>query len=71
MLVAKVNGKIVTLKHQLLNGDEVEIMTHNNQKPNSDWLNYVSSNKAKSKIKRALNSQSKMCGMILKGSLNW
>ncbi|HOH98938.1 MAG TPA: RelA/SpoT family protein [Bacteroidales bacterium] len=51
---AKVNGKNVTLKHKLENGDNVAILTSKNQQPKSDWLGYVVSTKAKSRIKRAL-----------------
>ncbi len=51
---AKVNHKIVPLSYQLQNGDQVEILTSNIQKPKSDWLNFVTSAKAKSKIKQAI-----------------
>ena len=51
---AKVNNKIVPLKHVLQNGDKVEIITSKIQKPKMDWLNYVVTNKARNKIKRAL-----------------
>ncbi|MBD3289823.1 TGS domain-containing protein, partial [candidate division KSB1 bacterium] len=49
---AKVNGKLVPLNHRLKNGDMVEIITSNNQHPNQDWLKYVKTSKAKSKIRR-------------------
>lgn len=51
---AKVNKKIVTLDTQLKSGDMVEIITSANQKPSQDWLRYVVSARAKSKIKRWL-----------------
>lgn len=52
---AKINGKNVTIRHELNNGDKVEILTSKNQKPSNDWLNFVVTSKAKSKIKIALN----------------
>ncbi len=51
---AKVNNKLVQIKHVLHNGDKVEIITSKNQKPKLDWLNFVITNKAKAKIKRSL-----------------
>lgn len=51
---AKVNNKNVTIKHILKNGDLVEIQTSKNQSPKSDWLGFVTTTKAKTRIKRAL-----------------
>ena len=51
---AKVNGKIVPLRYVLKSGDRVEVMTSKNQNPNSDWLGWVASTRAKNKIKRFL-----------------
>lgn len=48
---AKVNGKIVPLKHQLESGDTVEILTSPNQTPHKDWLKFVRTSRAKTKIK--------------------
>ncbi len=48
---AKVNGKIVPLKYQIQNGDVVEIMSTPGHKPSRDWLNFVATSKARSKIK--------------------
>ena len=48
---AKVNGKIVPLKYQIQNGDVVEIMTTPGHRPSRDWLNFVATSKARSKIK--------------------
>jgi GTP pyrophosphokinase len=53
----KVNGKNVTIKHILNNGDHVDIIRSKNQKPKQDWLNFVVTNKAKSKIKQVLNEE--------------
>ncbi len=51
---AKVNNLFVPLKYVLKTGDQVEVTTAKNQKPNIDWLNWVSSSKAVTKIKRIL-----------------
>ena len=54
---AKVNGKIVPIKQQLRNGDQVEIITSKNQKPSIDWLKWVVSARTKTKIRKALDEQ--------------
>lgn len=51
---AKVNGRIVPLNTELQSGDSVEILTSKNQKPHKDWITFVKTSKAKSKIKRWL-----------------
>lgn len=51
---AKVNGKIVPLKHQLNSGDTVEILTAPTQVPHKDWLKFVRTSRAKTKIKHWL-----------------
>lgn len=51
---AKIGNKNVTLKHQLQSGDQVEILTSNNQSPKQDWLNFVTTSRAKSKIRQSL-----------------
>lgn len=48
---AKVNNKLVPLSHKLTNGDTIEIITSQKQKPNEDWLKFVITAKAKSKIR--------------------
>lgn len=53
----KVNGKMVPIKHKLQTGDTVEIFTSKNQFPKSDWLNYVVTRKASSRIKRLLKDR--------------
>ncbi|MSQ78659.1 MAG: bifunctional (p)ppGpp synthetase/guanosine-3',5'-bis(diphosphate) 3'-pyrophosphohydrolase [Flavobacteriaceae bacterium] len=48
---AKVNNKLVPLSHVLVNGDQIEILTSTRQKPNEDWIEFVVTGKAKSKIR--------------------
>ena len=54
---AKVNHKLVPLAHKLQNGDQVEIITSSKQTPKEDWLSFVVTAKAKSKIKSALKEE--------------
>ncbi|MDR4988745.1 MAG: bifunctional (p)ppGpp synthetase/guanosine-3',5'-bis(diphosphate) 3'-pyrophosphohydrolase [Bacteroidales bacterium] len=58
-LGAKVNHKLVPLSHTLKSGDQVEIITSKKQHPKPDWLNYVTTARAKGKIKSALKEQRK------------
>lgn len=51
---AKVNGRNVQLRHTLNSGDQVEIMTSATQTPKRDWLNFVTTSKARTKIRQAL-----------------
>jgi GTP diphosphokinase / guanosine-3',5'-bis(diphosphate) 3'-diphosphatase len=54
---AKVNHKLVPLSYELRSGDQVEILTSGKQSPKQEWLNYVVTAKAKSKIKDALKEE--------------
>lgn len=54
---AKVNGRIVPIKKKLKSGDIVEVLTSPGQKPNKEWLNFVTSSRAKNKIRSYLRSQ--------------
>jgi len=56
-LGAKINGKLVPISYVLQNGDQVDILSSQNQKPKADWLEFVVTSKAKSKIKNILNSE--------------
>ncbi|HWP42289.1 MAG TPA: bifunctional (p)ppGpp synthetase/guanosine-3',5'-bis(diphosphate) 3'-pyrophosphohydrolase, partial [Blastocatellia bacterium] len=51
---AKVNGRIVPLRYQLRNGDVVEIMTSPSAHPSRDWMNFVKTSRARSKIRHYL-----------------
>ncbi len=51
---AKINNKVVTFRHILNNGDQVEIMTANNQTPKQEWVNIVKTSRAKQKIRMAI-----------------
>jgi guanosine-3',5'-bis(diphosphate) 3'-pyrophosphohydrolase len=53
----KVNGKNVTLRYVLGNGDQVEVLTSAQQRPKKEWLNIVQTSKAKTKIKQFLREQ--------------
>lgn len=59
-LGAKVNGKLVPFSHSLKSGDQVEIITSNKQSPKEDWLSFVKTSRAKSKIKNALKEEKKI-----------
>ncbi len=55
----KVNNKLVTLKYHLKNGDQISVETSNNQRPKMDWLDFVVTSKAKTRIKASLNEEHK------------
>jgi GTP pyrophosphokinase len=55
----RVNGKLVPLNHELKSGDQIEIITSVNQKPTSHWLDYVTTSRAKNKIRNVLNENTK------------
>ena len=73
---ARVNGRMVPIRHVLTNGDKVEIITSKKQSPNADWLNAVVTEKAKNKIRRYLLEQELKESELGKGMLqrrlkNW
>jgi len=55
----KVNGKLVPLSHELSSGDQIEVFTTSNNKPNARWLDFVITARARTKIKSALKEQEK------------
>jgi GTP pyrophosphokinase len=79
---AKVNGQIVPLRHTLANGDVVEILTAKGHGPSRDWLSFIATSKARSRIRHWLNVQetrqavelgrrmveqeARQCGIVLK-----
>jgi guanosine-3',5'-bis(diphosphate) 3'-pyrophosphohydrolase len=54
---ARVNGVLAPLRHELRNGDTVEIITSANQQPNKDWLDFVASGRARSRIRAHLRTE--------------
>ena len=58
----RVNGKLVPLNYELKSGDQIEVITSPNQKPTSHWLDYVTTARAKTKIKNVLNEDTKKIG---------
>ena len=57
---AKVNGKLVPLSNELKSGDQVDILTSENAKPNANWLDYATTARARSKIKNSLKEETKL-----------
>lgn len=55
----RVNGKLVPLNYELKSGDQIEIITSQHQKPTINWLDYVTTSRAKNKIKNVLNENTK------------
>lgn len=58
----RVNGKLVPLNFELKSGDQVEVITSQHQKPTINWLDYVTTSRAKTKIKNVLNENTKKIG---------
>ncbi|MDR3188539.1 MAG: RelA/SpoT family protein [Prevotellaceae bacterium] len=56
---AKVNHKLVPLSYELNNGDQVELLTAENQKPNAEWLNFATTSRARNQIKAAIKAEVK------------
>jgi GTP diphosphokinase / guanosine-3',5'-bis(diphosphate) 3'-diphosphatase len=54
---AKVNGQMVSLRHEIMSGDVVEILTQKGHKPSRDWLSFAKSSHARSKIRHWINVQ--------------
>jgi len=65
---AKINHKLVSLNHNLKNGDQIEIITSENQKPRKEWIEFVASTKAITYIEQSLRAERKE--ILLKGKEN-
>jgi guanosine-3',5'-bis(diphosphate) 3'-pyrophosphohydrolase len=62
---AKVNGKIVPLKHVLRNGDKIEVVTQAGHTPSRDWLKFVNTSKARTRIKAWLKIEERRRSILL------
>jgi GTP pyrophosphokinase len=62
---AKVNGKLVPLKHQLQNGDIVEVITSPHHTPSKDWLKIVNSSRARNKIRAWIKTEERKRSIVL------
>ncbi len=62
---ARVNGKMVPLRTRLRNGDIVEIATTSGHKPSRDWLNFVTTSRARNKIKHFIHAEEKIRSLEL------
>ena len=72
----KVNGKNVTIRQVLQNGDHVSVLTSKNQKPKQDWLSFVVTSKARTKIKQVLNEEKTLAAaegkeILMRRLKNW
>ena len=67
---ARINSRVVPIRQVLNNGDRVEIITNKKQSPNADWLNWVTTEKAKNKIRRFLKEQELKESELGKGLLH-
>ena len=62
----KINGRAVSFRQELHSGDQIEILTQNNQKPRQEWINIVKTSKAKAKIRLAIKETQKKEGLFAK-----
>ena len=65
----RINGRVVPIRYELKSGDQVEILTSTNQKPRQEWINFVKTSRAKSKIKLALKETQVKDGLFAKEML--
>jgi GTP diphosphokinase / guanosine-3',5'-bis(diphosphate) 3'-diphosphatase len=62
---AKINGKIVPLKHVLRNGDRIEIITQTGHTPSRDWLKFIKTSKARTRIKAWVKTEERRRSILL------
>ncbi|MFN8792105.1 MAG: RelA/SpoT family protein [Bdellovibrionales bacterium] len=62
---ARINGKMVPLKYRMQNGDTVEVITSKTQTPSKDWLKFVVTSKAKSKIRQYVKEEQRKRSLLL------
>jgi guanosine-3',5'-bis(diphosphate) 3'-pyrophosphohydrolase len=62
---AKINGKIVPIKHVLRNGDRIEVITQVGHTPSRDWLKFVKTSKARTRIKAWVNTEERRRSILL------
>lgn len=62
---ARINGKMVPLRHKMQNGDTVEIITSKTQNPSKDWLKFVVTSKAKAKIRQFVKEEQRRRSLLL------
>lgn len=66
---AKINGKVVTFRHVLKSGDQIEVITSTTQKPKQEWLNIVKTSRGKAKVRQALKETQVKDGVYAKEML--
>ena len=66
---ARINNRVVTFRHELHSGDQVEILTSANQRPKQEWLNIVKTSRAKAKIRLAIKETQQKEALLVKEML--
>ena len=65
IVAARVNGKLVSLRYELQNGDTVEVITSKNQTPSKDWLKFCVTTRAKSRIRTHVKTEQREQSRIM------
>ena len=66
---ARIGGKNVTIRQKLQSGDQVEILTNSNQTPKQDWLNIVTTTRARAKVRQSLKEMESSQALLAKEEL--